>query len=252
VSLPSDNPVLDVRGLTFPADGTVLGRVDLAVGEGETVAVLGAPGSGKSALQSCLTGEAAAAAGTVWTNGKPFHLLPAEQRRAFRLRHYGLVHQRTVLLPELTLAQNTALPLRFAGVGEREAADRARTWLARFEIADAADRRPVRLPVELLRRAALARAMVNDPIVLFADEPYTGLSGPSADTTSRILRSIARSHGTAVIVFTGAADTAARCERIVHLVAGRTMAEPVPVPAATPARPSGPPRSAARPVEVGR
>lgn len=239
MSLPSDNPVLDVRGLVFPAGGSVLGQVSLAVGEGETVAVLGAPGAGKSALKSCLSGEATAAAGTVWTNGKPFHLLPAEQRRAFRLRHYGLVHQDATFLPELTLAQTTALPLRFAGVGEREAAQRALTWLARFEIADAADRRPVDLPVEGLRRAALARAMVNDPIVLFADEPYAGLSDESADTTSRILRSIARSHGTAVIVFTGAPQTAARCERTVHLVAGRTSAEPVPAAAATPARPVG-------------
>lgn len=241
MSLPSDNPVLDVRGLVFPADGSVLGQVSLAVGEGETVAVLGAPGAGKSALKSCLCGEAAAAAGTVWTNGKPFHLLTAEQRRAFRLRHYGLVHQDGTFLPELTLARTTALPLRFAGVGEREAATRALTWLARFEIADAADQRPVDLPIEELRRAALARAMVNDPLVLFADEPYAGLSEQSADTTSRILRSIARSHGTAVIVFTSAPDTAERCERTVHLVAGRTTAEPVPVPAAAPARPAGVP-----------
>jgi len=76
----------------------------------------------------------------------------AEQRRAFRLRHYGLVHQDTVLLPELTLGQTAALPLRFGGIGEREATARALTWLARFEIADAAERRPVGLPVEVLRR----------------------------------------------------------------------------------------------------
>jgi putative ABC transport system ATP-binding protein len=240
VSLPSDNPVLDVRGLVFPADGSVLNQVGLAVGEGETVAVLGARGAGKSALKSCLSGEAGAAAGTVWTNGKPFHLLSPEQRRAFRLRYYGLVHQDAAFLPELTLARTTALPLRFSGTGEREAGRRALTWLSRFEIADAADLRPVGLPVEILRRAALARAMVNDPIVLFADEPFVGLSDESADTTTRILRSIARSHGTAVILFTGDPETAARCERTVHLVAGRTAAEPVPPAAVAPVRPTGP------------
>src|SRR5436309_3430018 len=73
VSLPSDNPVLDARGLLFPADGSVLNQVGLAVGEGETVAVLGAQDAGKSALKACLCGETPAAAGTVWTNGKPFH-----------------------------------------------------------------------------------------------------------------------------------------------------------------------------------
>jgi putative ABC transport system ATP-binding protein len=231
----------------FPADGSVLNQAALAVGEGETVAVLGAPGAGKSALKSCLCGEADAASGTVWSNGKPVHLLAPEHRRAFRLRHYGLVHQDTVFLPELTLAQSTALPLRFAGVGEREAVQRARAWLARFEIEDAAGRRPADLeaqPLETLRRAALARAMVNEPLVLFADEPFAGLSDESTDTLTRILRSIAHSHGTAVIVFTSDAQTAARCERIVHLVAGRTSAEPVPVAAVARMRPTGYPATA--------
>lgn len=238
MSLPSDNPVLDARGLVFPADGSVLNQVGLAVGEGETVAVLGPQGAGKSALKACLCGETAPAAGSVWTNGKPFHLLAAEQRRAFRLRHFGLVHQDPVFFPELTLGQFAALPLRFAAVGEREATQRALTWLGRFEIADAADRRPGELPVEVLRRAALARAMVNEPLVMFADEPFIGLPEESISTASRILRSVARSHGTAMVVFTRDTDTAARYERTVHLVGGRTHAEPVPmavVPAAKPA-----------------
>lgn len=303
MSLPSDNPVLDARGLVFPAGGAVLNQAGLAVGEGETVAVLGAPGAGKSALMSCLSGEAAVAAGAVWTNGRPVHLLSAEQRHAFRLRHYGLVHQELVFLPELTLAQSTALPLRFAGMGQREAETRARRWLARFEIEDAASQRPSsvraaamsvtdtasvthagstaraastaaqspnalsvrvrshherprrthstsasastpapapahgRLSTETLRRAALARAMVNDPLVLFADEPFVGLSEESTVMTTRILHSIARSHGTAVIVFTSDARTAERCERIVHLVAGRTTTEPIPAAAIEPLRP---------------
>jgi putative ABC transport system ATP-binding protein len=262
VSLPSDNPVLDARGLVFPAGGSVLNQAALAVGEGETIAVLGAPGAGKSTLMACLSGEAAAAEGAVWTNGKPVHLLSPEQRHAFRLRHYGLVHQDTLFLPELTLAQSAALPLRFAGMGERAAKHRVRTWFSRFEIENAADRRPTQLStgiaaadalsaekrsfetqsaearsVETLRRAALARAMVNDPLVLLADEPFVGLSEESSDTTARILHSIARSHGTAVIVFTSDADTARRCRRIVHLVAGRTTVEPTPAAAVEPVRP---------------
>jgi putative ABC transport system ATP-binding protein len=243
VSLPSDNPVLDARGLVFPADGSVLNQVGLAVGEGETVAVLGAQGAGKSALRACLSGETVPAAGTVWTNGKPFHLLSAEHRRAFRLRHFGLAHQDTVFLAELTLARFAALPLRFAGVGERDATQRALTWLDRFEIADAADLPPGKLPVEVLRRAALARAMVNDPLVLFADEPFLGLPEESVATTSRILRSVARSHGTAVLVFTRDSDTAARFERTVHLVDGRTHAEPVPIAVVPAVKPTDVPHS---------
>ncbi|MBS2962841.1 ATP-binding cassette domain-containing protein [Actinocrinis puniceicyclus] len=246
MSLPSDNPVLDARGLVLPADGSVLNQVGLAVGEGETVAVLGGPGSGKSALKTCLSGETIPASGTVWTNGKPVHLLPPDQRRAFRLRHYGLVHQEAVFLPELTLAQNTALPLRFAGTGESAAARRVLTWLSRFEIADAADQRPTGLPVAVLRRAALVRAMVNDPLVLLADEPFLGLDEDAARTTFRILRSVARSHGTALIVFTRDATTAASHDRTVHLVDGRVQSEPVPAPPAPPVPPAEPPPRAAK------
>jgi predicted ABC-type transport system involved in lysophospholipase L1 biosynthesis ATPase subunit len=235
VSLPSDNPVLDVRGLVFPADGSVLRQVRLAVGEGETVAVLGPQGAGKSVLRACLAGELHPASGTVWTNGKPFHLMSPEDKLAFRLRHYGLVYQDTVFLPELTLADNVALPLRFAGVGAARARQRALTWLARFEIAEAADVRLTGLPLDLVRRAALARAMVNDPLLVLADEPFTGLSSQSADTLGRVLNSIALSHGTAVLLFTGDPATAARCQRAVNLVAGRTSAEPVPIAAPTPA-----------------
>ena len=238
MSLPSDNPVLDVRGLVFPADGSVLRRVHLAVGEGETVAVLGPSGAGKSALRACLAGELDPAAGTVWTNGKPFHLLPPEAKRAFRLRHYGLVYQDTVFLSELTLAENVALPLRFAGVGAGRSRRRTMTWLARFEIAEAADTRLTGLPLDVIRRAALARAMVNDPLLVLADEPFAGLPSQSADTLGRILTSIALSHGTAVLVFTNDRATAARCQRIVNLVAGSTSTEPVPPPVAV--RTAGP------------
>jgi putative ABC transport system ATP-binding protein len=237
VSLPSDNPVLDVRGLVFPADGSVLRQVHLAVGEGETVAVLGPQGAGKSVLRACLTGELVPAAGTVWTNGKPFHLMPPEVKRAFRLRHYGLVYQDTVFLPELTFAENVALPLRFAGVGAVRAQRKALTWLARFEIAEAADTRVTGLPLDMVRRAALARAMVNDPLLVLADEPFAGLPSQSADSLGRVLNSIALSHGTAVLLFTDDSATAARCQRTVNLLAGRTGPEPVPLATVMPAAP---------------
>jgi len=232
VSLPSDNPVLDVRGLVYPAGGRVLRQVSLAVGEGETVAVLGERGAGKSVLKSCLSGELDPAGGTVWANGQPFHLMSPEAKRAFRLRHHGLVHQDTAFLPELAVADNVALPLRFAGASAVRARRRALVWLERFEIAETAGARPVGLSLEVLRRAALARAMVNDPVLVLADEPFAGLPAQSADTLARMLHSIALSHGTAVLVFTDNPATAARCQRIVHLVDGRSPAEPLPVGAA--------------------
>lgn len=229
MSLPSDNPVLDVRGLAYPADGSVLRQVSLAVGAGETVAVLGPAGAGKSTLMACLSGERDAASGTVWINGKPFHLQSTAQKYAFRLRHHGLVHQDAVLVPELTLAQNTALPLLFGGVRLPEAERRAQTWLERFELETHAHLRPEALPVPIARRGALARAMVNDPLILFADEPLDGMSDSDIDHSGRVLRSVAHSHGTAIVVFTADETTAQQCDRTVHLDKGRTMAEPLPL-----------------------
>jgi putative ABC transport system ATP-binding protein len=238
VSLPSDNPVLDVRGLVYPADGSILRRVQLAVGEAETVAVLGPRGAGKSVLKACLAGDLNLAGGAVWANGKPFHLMSAEARRAFRRRHYGLVYQDTVFLPELSLVDNAALPLRFAGVGAARARRRALTWLTRFEIPEAPESQLAELPLETIRRAALARALVNDPVLLLADEPFAGLSQRSADTLSRVLRSIALSHGTAILLFTNDPANARRCQRTVNLADGRTSAELVPVATVTPIRPA--------------
>jgi putative ABC transport system ATP-binding protein len=234
VSLPSDNPVLDVRGLVHPADGSVLRRVSLAVGAGEAVAVLGPAGAGKTTLMACLSGERDATAGTVWINGKPFHLQSTAQKYAFGLRHHGLVHQDAVLVPELTLAQNIALPLLFGGIRLPEADRRARTWLERFELEAHAHLRPDALPVPIARRGALARAMVKDPLILFADEPLDGMSDSDIDHTGRVLRSVARSHGTAIVVFTADEATAKQCDRTVHLDKGRTMAEPLPAPTRQP------------------
>lgn len=228
VSLPSDNPVLDARSLSFPADGSVLRQVNLAVGEGETVAVHGPAGAGKTVLLGCLTGRLTPGSGSIWANGKAFHLFSADQRRAFQRRSFGLVPQRIGFVPELTLAQNTALPLLFTGIPRDQAAARALVWLERFELGEYAGRRIGTLPAEALRRAALARGMVTDPLILFADEPLAGLAEAEVATIARMLLSIARSHGTAVVCFTREDTMAARFQRRVDLSHGRTPNQPVP------------------------
>lgn len=269
MSLPSDNPVLDVRGLDFPAtpapahaaapaptptsaptaptaadaatpgtaadSGFILRQASLAVGEGELVAILGPTGAGKSTLLSCICGDLPAA-GAVWLNGKPLHLQPTTRRAAARLKRYGLVPQDAAFLPELTLAQNAALPLLFAGVEPTSAARRARTWLERFELEDFAPLRPAGLPAGVLRRAALARAMVNDPLVLLADEPFAGLTDTELALAGRVLRSVAQSHHTAIVVFTASDSVAALCDRSLLLLSGRLL----PGPARTPAFPPPP------------
>jgi putative ABC transport system ATP-binding protein len=235
VSLPSDNPVLNAVGLTFPADGSVLRGAHLAVGEHEAVAVLGEAGSGKSVLLATLCGMLDPVSGTLWANGRPLHALTAEQRQGVFRRQFGVLPQDCRLLPELSVAENVALPLRLAGMNQARAIERSRIWLERFEIEDHAPSRAGGLTKPVLRRAALARALVGDPVVLLADEPLADLAAQTAEATARILRSIAVSHGTSVVVFTRDPMTAAYFNRTVRLAGGRTDAQPAgPPPAAVP------------------
>jgi putative ABC transport system ATP-binding protein len=235
VSLPSDNPVLNAVGLTFPADGSILRGANLAVGEREAVAVLGASGSGKSALLALLCGMLEPAAGSLWANGRPLHVLPPDQRQTFFRRRFGVLPQDCRLLPELTVAENVALPLRLAGMKAGQAIERSRIWLERFEIEAHASSLAAGLTRPVLRRAALARALVGDPVVLLADEPLADLAVQTAESTARILRSIAVSHATAIVVFTREPMTAAYFNRTVKLADGRTDTLPAgPPPVAVP------------------
>ena len=230
MSLPSDNPVLNAVGLTFPADGSVLRGAHLAVGEREAVAVLGESGSGKSALLALLCGMLEPAAGSLWANGRPLHVLPVDQRQSFFRRRFGVLPQDCRLLPELTIAENVALPLRLAGMNPSRAIERSRIWLERFEIEEHASSLAAGLTRPVLRRAALARALVGDPVVLLADEPLADLAAQTAESTARILRSIAVSHGTAIVVFTREPMTAAYFNRTVRLADGRTDTLPASSP----------------------
>lgn len=235
MSLPSDNPVLNAVGLNYPADGSVLRGAHLAVGEGEAVAVLGAAGAGKSTLLATLCGMLEPASGSLWANGRPLHALQPDQRDEVFRRRFGVLPQDCRLLPELTVAENVALPLRLAGMTFTRAKERSRIWLERFEIEEHAESSAAGLTKPVLRRAALARALVGDPVVLLADEPLADLAAQTAEATARILRSIAVSHGTAVVVFTRDPMTAAYFNRTVKLTEGRTDAQPAsPPPAAVP------------------
>jgi putative ABC transport system ATP-binding protein len=196
------------------------------------VAVLGEAGSGKSVLLATLCGVLEPAAGSLWVNGRPLHAIPPDQRAGLFRRQFGVLPQDCRLLPELSVAENVALPLRLAGLSPERAAERAQVWLERFEIEDHAASSAAGLTKPVQRRAALARAFVSDPTVLLADEPLAELAAQTAESTARILRSIAASHGTSLVVFTRDPMTAAYFNRIVRLADGRTDTQAATAPPA--------------------
>lgn len=140
---PPDNDVLRGRELTLTQGPvTLLRGVSAAARANETLAVTGPSGSGKSALLACLSGVVAPDSGEVWFNSSPVHVLDEKGRTALRRRHFGIIDGRTRLLPELTVAENVALPLLLDRVRRSEAFAHARHWMERLDVTEHAECRP--------------------------------------------------------------------------------------------------------------
>jgi putative ABC transport system ATP-binding protein len=218
-----DHDVLRACRLTLTRGSvTLLSDVGAAVRARETLAITGPGGSGKSALLACLSATVAADSGEVWFNSTPVHVLDEKGRTALRRRHFGLVDGRTRLLPELTVAENVALPLLLDRVRRSEAFAIARHWMERLDVTEHAEARPQGLGPSLLRRAAVARALVARPDVVFADEPAHALAGSESDHLMRILISATRSHGMTLVLATADARVAAHADRCLPLRDGRS------------------------------
>ncbi|WP_439674910.1 ABC transporter ATP-binding protein [Embleya sp. MST-111070] len=218
-SAPPDNDVLRAHGLTLTHGPTTLLRdVSAAIRTDETFAITGA---GRSALLACLSGIVAPDAGEVWFNSGPMHVLDEKGRAALRRRYFGLVDGRTRLLPELTVAENVALPLLLDRMRRTEAFAIARHWMERLDVTEHAEARPPGLGPALLRRAAVARALVTRPAVVFADEPAHGLAGAELEHLMRILASAVRSHGITLVLATADRRVAAHADHGLVLREGR-------------------------------
>jgi putative ABC transport system ATP-binding protein len=199
-----------------------LAGAGLQLRPGELVAVLGASGSGKSTLLHCLAGLTRPDAGTVSYRGADLWAMSDAARSALRRSDFGFVFQFGQLVPELTLLENTALPLRLNGLRRRPAEQQAREWLRRLDVADLADRRPGELSGGQGQRAAIARALVTGPAVVFADEPTGALDSLQGERVMALLSTAARESGTAVVLVTHDMRVAAYADREVVVHDGRT------------------------------
>ncbi|WP_327065359.1 ABC transporter ATP-binding protein [Kitasatospora sp. NBC_01302] len=204
-------------GLTQALDGA-----SLTISPGELVAVLGTSGSGKSTLLHCLAGLIRPESGTVSYRGQDLATLSDGARSALRRADFGFVFQFGQLVPELSCLENTALPLRLNGIRRRPAEERARQWLERLDVADLADKRPGELSGGQGQRAAIARALVTDPAVIFADEPTGALDSLHGEQVMALLTAAARESGAAVLLVTHDMRVAAYADREVVVRDGRT------------------------------
>ncbi len=216
------DPVLRARGLRKSFGLTeALRGIDLDVRRGELLAVMGPSGSGKSTLLHCLAGVLPADAGEVWFDGRLISDLSEAQRSTLRLKEFGFVFQFGQLLPDVSALDNVTIPLLLAGVGRAEAKKTGLVWLERFGVAALADDRPGEMSGGEAQRIAVARAMVAEPAVLFADEPTGSLDSLAAEHVLTAMAEQVRQAGTTVVLITHDPRTASYADREVVVRDGR-------------------------------
>ncbi|MFG1954912.1 ABC transporter ATP-binding protein [Micromonospora sp. NPDC048830] len=209
---------LQARGVVKAYGPTpALRGVTLDVAEGEIVAVTGPSGCGKSTLLHCLAGILRPDAGQVTWRGERIDTWSEAARSRLRRTEFGVLFQFGQLVAELTAAENVALPLLLAGTGRRAARTAALAWLERLGVADVAAVRPGEMSGGQQQRCALARALVTEPRVLFADEPTGALDTLAGEQVLTQLVRLAREQRTSVVLVTHEPRIAGYADREVTL-----------------------------------
>jgi putative ABC transport system ATP-binding protein len=202
---------------------TALRGVDLTIGSGEMVAIVGKSGSGKSTLLNLIGGIDRPSSGSVVVGGAALVGKSEDQLAAWRGRHVGLVFQFFQLLPTLTVIENVMLPMDFCGMlPTPRRRGRALELLEQVGVADQAGKLPASLSGGQQQRVAVARALANEPALVLADEPTGNLDSTTAQEVLALLRGLADG-GTTVVLVTHERDIAELADRTVRLADGRVV-----------------------------
>ncbi len=223
-------PVLEASGIskTYVSDGigfNALSNVDLKIGRGDCIAIVGKSGSGKSTLMHLLACLDAPTDGYVYVDGDDTSTMSEPEKNRLRNEKFGFVFQQFFLNGRDTVFENVVLPLRIRGASDFDLASRSDEALAAVGLTDKADKKAKDLSGGEKQRVCIARALVGEPQVIFADEPTGNLDSNTGAAVENLLFDLNRNKGITLVIVTHDPDLARRCERIIEMRDGRIVAE---------------------------
>jgi putative ABC transport system ATP-binding protein len=237
--IPPGGTIIEAQDLVLSFGETpALRDANLSVQRGEIVAVMGPSGSGKSTLLHCLAGIFTADRGEVLFEGRSLSAMSEAERTRLRRTDYGFVFQFGQLVPELTAADNVALPLLLNRARRKAAYQTAAAWLERLGLGGKTGRRTGELSGGEAQRVAVARALAMNPRVIFADEPTGSLDSLTGEQVMELMTDLAREQGTTLVLVTHDARIAAYADRIVTVRDGLAAADLTRLAPAAEAAPS--------------
>jgi putative ABC transport system ATP-binding protein len=224
-------PVLSVRNLTkHYGSGSsrfdALTGVTVDIADGESIAIVGKSGSGKSTLMHILAMLDAPSSGDLAVDGIDASTLKGSRLNALRNRTFGFVFQQFFLTPNTTVLDNVMLPLKIARVPSRERTTRAMAALEKLELADKSRSKATDLSGGQKQRVVIARALVNNPRIIFADEPTGNLDSATGAVVEDLLFELNRSQGITLVIVTHDEELAARASGRIYLKDGLVVDEP--------------------------
>jgi putative ABC transport system ATP-binding protein len=232
------SPVVQATGLNLHLKSGgeplhILRDVDLTLTRGEVAAIVGPSGSGKTSLLMVLSGLERATSGTVVIDGTTISGMSEDQLAVFRRKTLGILFQNFHLVPSMTALENVALTLEIAEAGKpwKEIRDRAAAALEEVGLSQRLTHLPNALSGGEQQRVGLARALVNQPTLLLADEPTGNLDQDTGERVIEMMFDLARNRGTAILLITHDPDLAHRANRLLHMNQGHLTVEAAAVPA---------------------
>jgi putative ABC transport system ATP-binding protein len=201
----------------------VLSNIDLTVGDGEFMSLMGPSGSGKSTLLYIMSGLEKADGGSVYIGGKEIGALDDKEESVMRQKHMGFIFQAYNLIENLTVEENILLPAILGGKKHKEAAADLDELIESVGLQERRKHRPVELSGGQQQRTAIARALINRPEIIFADEPTGNLDSQNGREILSLLKSFNQKYGVTILMVTHSDESAAYSDRIVKLIDGRIV-----------------------------